>query len=60
MEENGLHEPENPFPLAEWRILLENTFPLDEKKRNYHWQESLKMEEKWFALARKSAVHLQE
>ena len=33
MEENGLHEPENPFSLAEWRILVKNTFPLDEKKK---------------------------
>ena len=31
------------------------------RKKNYHWQESLKnVEKKWFPLARKSVVHLQE
>ena len=53
-KKDGLHEPENPFPLTVMQCSFKNTFPLERKIKVLVAEESENGRKKGFPLARKS------
>ena len=49
-----------PFPLAGMKDFVEKYFFARRKKKSITGRNLSKMKKKWFPLARKSVVHLQE